>query len=412
MRTHASRVALGLTLGLLCLAACSKSKEAPAPSAAPTSDGSAPAAAAKPQGPLTVGLVTDVGGRGDQSFNDSALRGLELWGAGQVYAGGSYRKATPEELQASLPEGLPPVTPIPGLKPLPLQSKAQEDYEPNLNLLVDQGAQLVVGVGYLLEPAVEAAAREHKDTKFLLIDSPVLDAAGQPTRLPNVRTVTFREEEGSFLVGALAGLVTKTGKVGFVGGIEVPLIKKFEAGFRAGVAATNPKAAAQVLVLYTGNFDNVSAGKQVGQNLLARGVDVLFHAAGTSGLGAIQAVKEARAAGRGAWAVGVDSDQHHVAPDAVLTSMVKRVDLAVYQAAKDLAEGRFEAGDVALGLEQGGVSLAPVRVDFPGKADVLARVDALRAEVAAGRRVVPATMEALRASGAPGAADAGAPKAP
>ena len=122
-----------------------------------------------------------------------------------------------------------------------LQSKAQEDYEPNLQLLVDQGAALTIGVGFMLENAVEAVARRNPEARFLLIDSPLLDAQGSPFTLPNVRTVVFREEEGSFLVGALAGLVTRTGKVGFVGGMEIPLINKFEAGFRAGVMTHQPR---------------------------------------------------------------------------------------------------------------------------------------------------------------------------
>ncbi len=374
-----------LALAALALA-CSKKSEEPSP---------APSPGAAPQGKrLQVGLVTDIAGRGDQSFNDSALRGLELWAAGQRYAGGRYVPASDAERASTFPEGLPAPTPLP-VAPQVLQSKAPEDYEPNLQLLVDQGAALTIGVGYLLEPALEAVARRNPEARFVLIDSPLMDGKGQPFTLPNVHTIVFREEEGSFLVGALAGLVTRTGKVGFVGGMEVPLIRKFEAGFRAGVMTTNPAAAKNLFVSYTGSFDNVSAGKQVGQDLLAKGADVVFHAAGGDGLGVIQAVKEARAAGRQAYVIGVDSDQSHVAPDAVLTSMVKRVDLAVYTATREVVEDAFRPGDLVLGLKEGGVGYAPVRLDFPGKAEALAKVEALGKRVAAGELKVPASLPAL-----------------
>jgi basic membrane protein A and related proteins len=376
-------------LSLTALAcACSKKQD----ESSPAGQGSSAQATAPKAARQKVGLVTDIAGRGDQSFNDSALRGLELWGAGQRYSGGRYAEASAQERAKSLGQAQLPLLPV---APLVLQSKAPEDYEPNLQLLVDQGAALTIGVGYLLEPAVEAIARRNPEARFVLIDSPLLDAQGKPFTLPNVHTVVFKEEEGSFLVGALAGLVTRTGKVGFVGGMEVPLIRKFEAGFRAGVMTTNPQAARSLLVSYTGSFDNVSAGKQVGQDLLAKGADVVFHAAGGDGLGVIQAVKEARAAGRKVFVIGVDSDQSHVAPEAVLTSMVKRVDLAVYTATRELVEGAFRPGDLVMGLKEGGVGYAPVRVDFPGKAEALAKVEALGRRVAAGELKVPASLPAL-----------------
>jgi basic membrane protein A len=370
------RLTLALPLAALALAACRK-ETPPGPGPAPT-----PAAPTH-----LVGLVTDVGGRGDQSFNDSALRGLEAWAANQRFDKGSYVALTPSERAAQVPAELRATVTPDGIKPLVVQSKAQEDYQPNLQLLVDQGAELTVGVGFMLENAVEAVARANPTAKFVLIDSPILDEQGTPQQLPNVRTVVFKEEEGSFLAGALAGLVAKE-KVGFVGGMELPLIKKFEAGFRAGVQATNPKAV--VLVQYTGSFDNVAQGKQVAQDLVAKGAEVIFHAAGSDGIGVIQAVKEAHAQGKSVLAIGCDSDQAHLAPEAVLTSMVKRVDLAVWQAAHDLGAGRFTAGDVVLGLKEGGVALAPVTVDFAGKAEALAQVQALGARISAGELKVPA----------------------
>ena len=376
---------LSLLSALVLVSACKK-QEAAKPEGAPAAD--APAAAAPKPKTLKVGLVTDVGGRGDHSFNDSALRGLELWGAGKKMEGGSYKDASPEEIKETLQQDLATrnIAPV-NVTPVVLQSKVPEDYEPNLQTLVDEGVSLAIGVGFMLENAVETVAKRNPDAKFLLIDSPLVGADGKPYTLPNVRTVTFREEQGSFLVGALAGLASKNNKVGFVGGMEVPLIKKFEAGFRAGVAAVNPKAT--VLVNYTGSFDNVSAGKQVGQDLVNKGADVVYHAAGSDGLGVIQAVKEARAAGKPVFVIGVDSDQSHVAPEAVLTSMIKRVDLGVYEAVRDLSQGKLEGGDVTLGLREGGVTYAPVRVDFPGKAEALQKVEELRAKVVSGEIQVP-----------------------
>lgn len=379
-----------LLVAALALAACKKD---PPPSARPAVEAPKPAEEA-----LTVGLVTDVGGRGDTSFNDSALRGLEAWAADQRFVDGKYVALSADERKAAVPEELAArIAPV-AVKPLVVQSKAQEDYQPNLQLLVDQGADLTVGVGFMLENSVETVARQNPGSKFLLIDSPIMDAKGAPVSLPNVRTVVFREEEGSFLVGALAGLVAKE-KLGFVGGMEIPLIKKFEAGYRAGVQTTNPKA--QVLVQYTGSFDNVAAGKQAAQDLIAKGCEVIFHAAGSDGNGAIQAVKEARAAGKAVYAIGVDSDQSHLAPDAVLTSMVKRVDLAVYQATADLKAGAFSAGDQVMGLKEGGVSYAPVKLALPELAALLAKVEALKAKIVAGEVKVPSNTTDLASFKAP-----------
>ncbi|WP_141328130.1 BMP family protein [Myxococcus sp. AB025B] len=374
---------LALT-ALLC--ACTKSKEESPPAGAPATSQQAA------KKPLPVGLVIDVGGRGDHSFNDAALRGLELWAAGKRYEGGKYVDAAPDEVSKSLPAHLSSIAAT--LKPLPiqpvvLQSKAQEDYIPNLQLLVDRGSQLTIGNGYLLANAVRTSAQENPKARFLLIDSQVLDSQGKALKLPNVRTVLFKEHEGSFLVGALAGLVTKTNKVGFVGGIEVPLIQRFEVGYRAGVKTTKPEAAQALMSVYTGSFNDMAAGKQVAQDLIAKGADVIFHAAGSDGIGVIQAVKEARAAGKNVYAIGVDSDQSHVAPEAILTSMLKHTDLVVYQTAKDLVDDKFTASEQVLGIKENGVAMAEVRVDFPGKAEALQKVEALRQRIISGDIQVP-----------------------
>jgi len=344
--------------------------------------------------PHTVGLALDVGGRGDQSFNDGALRGLETMAAGLRYTPRGYEALPDDEYSKLLgPLALPHLG-IP--KPIVLQGKAQEDYEPNLQLLVDQGAELVVAVGFLMEPATRKVARDNPRAKFLLIDSPVLDEAGKPTALPNVRAVVFREHEGSFLAGALAGELTRTGKVGFVGGMQLPVIQKFEVGFRAGVRTVNPAAAGALLVAYTGTFDDERKGIEVGQDLYRRGCDVVFHGAGLDGLGVIKAAQQA-----GRWVIGVDSDQSHVAPRNVLTSMIKHADLAVYQAVRDTVNGSFRGGDFSLGLAEGGVGLAPLGGEADPdltearRAAALKDVEALRAAVVSGRIAVPATHQEL-----------------
>ncbi|MBM7114516.1 BMP family lipoprotein [Archangium primigenium] len=362
---------LGLVLALSAVSACKSRKEEPAPPAPKVS---------------RVGLVLSLGGRGDQSFNDSALRGLEQWSAGVKSAGEGYQPLSAEERRASL-EGLDTPLPALGVTPLVVQSRVAEDYEPNLQLLADQGVPLSIAVGFPMENAVETAARRNPSMHYLLVDSPLLSAQGEPFTLPNVRTVVFREEEGCFLVGALAGLVTKTGTVGFVGGMEIPLVKRFEAGFRAGVAATRPQA--RVLVNYTGGFTNFALGKQVGQDLLVKDADVIFAAAGVDGLGAIQAVKEARDAGKPVYVIGVDSDPSHLAPQAVLSAVVKRVDRVVYEAVKDERAGTFQGGTQNLGLKEGGITLAPVRLDFPGKAEALGALADFQAKIIAGDIRVP-----------------------
>src|SRR6202171_118149 len=345
----------------------------------------------KKQAPHTIGLALDVGGRGDQSFNDGALRGLEIMAAGLRYTARGYERLTEAESQSLLPANLrgDPFPPLGIPPPLVLSGKAQEDYEPNLQLLVDQGAELIVAVGFMMEPATRAVSARNPNTRFLLIDSPVLDAKGSPTTAPNVRAVVFREHEGSFLAGALAGQLTG-GKVGFVGGMQLPLIRKFETGFRAGVRQVNP--AAEVLVAYTGTFDDERKGIEVGGALYARGCDIVFHGAGLDGLGVIKAGQQG-----GKLVDGVATDQAHCAPANVLTSMVKHVDVAVYLAVKDVLAGAFSGGDIVLGLKEGGGGLAAVgEMVPPAQRDAaLARVEKLGADIVGGHLHVPATLEQL-----------------
>jgi basic membrane protein A len=351
------------------------------------------------QAKLKIGLITDVGGRGDQSFNDSGLRGLETWAAGVKYSPSGYSPLSEDEFKATVPADVAggQLAHL-GVEPVVVQAKSQEDYEPDLQLSVDDGTALTVAVGFMFESSVATVSKRNPNAKFLLVDSPILDASNAPYVLPNVATLTFREQEGSYLVGVLAAQVSGSGKVGFVGGMEQPLIKKFEAGFKAGVRKANPNAT--VLVSYTGSFDNPNAGKQAAQDLLSKGADVIFQAAGADGLGVIAAVKEARAAGKNVYVVGVDSDQAHLAPEAVLTSMVKHVDLAVYRTIQSVQTGTFKAGDVQWGIKEGGVGLAPIRVNLPNKDKLTADLDAISKQIASGEIKVPATLTELDAQAA------------
>ena len=368
-----------LALFLACLFSLAACKDSSGPSS-----GSGPSE-------VKIGLITDVGGRGDESFNDSALRGLEMWAAGKKYAVSGYQPLPNAEFQASITPDLKNehIAHL-GVSPVILQAKAHEDYEPDLDLLVKEKVSLTIGVGFMLENAIEATAKKHPESRFLLIDSPILDAQNKPYTLPNVMTAIFRENESCFLAGAVAGLASKSGKVGFVGGMEIPIIKRFEAGFVAGLKIVNPELAAQAKRVYTGNFDDSASGKRIALDLYNQGVDVVFHAAGSGGLGVIQAAKE-----QNKFAIGCDADQAHLAPKNVITSTLKHVDYAVYRAIKAVADKKFAPGDAVLGLRDGGVGLTSITVDFPGKDAGLAKVEKLRKAVMAGQIKVPATIDEL-----------------
>lgn len=303
---------------------------------------------------LSVGVVFDTGGRGDQSFNDSAYAGLD--------------RATKDM----------------GINPQTADSKQVADYERNLRILAEQKVPLIIAVGISMKTPVEKVAPEFPETKFALIDE-VVDS-------PNVRGIKFREEEGSFLVGYLAGLMTKSGQVGFVGGQEIPLIKKFEAGYIAGVMTAN-KTAKVLPAKYTGSWTDVDMGKQCAKTLFGQGADIVYHASGGCGKGVIQAAKET-----GKYAIGVDSDQDHLAEGRVLTSMIKRVDEAVYQTIKDFRDGKFEGGEKIYDLKAGGVGISDLKFtkDAIG-AENLKKVDEIKAKIVAGEIKVPSSPEELDA---------------
>lgn len=300
-------------------------------------------------------MVTDVGGLGDKSFNDSAYRGLQ-------------------KAQAILHADVSV-----------LQSRAVADYEPNLTTLAERGDSLIFAIGFLMHDSLDDVAPRFGSTRFAIIDS-VVDQ-------PNVTSVTFKEEESSFLAGVLAGLVTRTGTVAFLGGVQSPLIEKFRDGFDAGVHSANPKA--KILVKYTGSFDDVAAGKEYAALLFDQGADIVYAAAGKCGLGAID---EVRARPVGTYIIGVDSDQDALAPGKVLTSALKHVDNAVFALSSDAARGKVPSGHVVLGLKENGVGLSAMtytRAALPPHA--LATVDAYRRAIVSGRIVVPSTADQLAA---------------
>lgn len=298
---------------------------------------------------VTYGMVTDMGGLGDKSFNDSAWAGL--------------KKAEKDF----------------GVEPKILQSTKQEDYEPNLGNMA-QSVDLTIAVGFLFENAMKAAADQYPDKKFGVIDT-VADKA-------NVMSVLFKEHEGSFLVGVIAGMTTKSNVIGFVGGMEIPVIEKFEAGFVAGVKSVNPNA--KVLIDYTGDFGKADLGKEVALKQFAQNADVIFHASGACGIGVIQAADE-----KGFWAIGVDQDQSKESTkNKVLCSMIKRVDTGTYTITKAVVDGKFEGGKViTLGLKEEGVGYSDEGKNVAK--DVASKADAYRKSIIDGKIVVPATRAEL-----------------
>jgi len=302
---------------------------------------------------VRIGLVFDVGGRGDKCFNDSAYEGL----------------ARAERELGARASFLEPV--------------GSEDREAALRLFAARHLDLVIAVGFIFTSDVDAVARAYPDVHFACVDY----AGAEASMPPNVEGLSFREEEGSFLVGAVAGLVSRTHHVGFVGGMTIPLIRKFEAGYGAGVRAACPLCT--VHVAYAGStpdaFKDPARGRSLAAFEIAAGADVLFHASGATGHGVFEGAREARAL-----AIGVDADQYDELPGTVLTSMVKRVDVAVYDAIAQTAKGHFQAGMRVLGLAEHGIDYVHEGPHAAGLSDtVKQRVEELRAEVIRGARRVP-----------------------
>jgi|TARA_B110000285_G_C15017669_1_gene559886 basic membrane protein A len=257
-------------------------------------------------------IVFDMGGKFDKSFNESAYRGMEKW---KKESGKDY---------------------------LEFEISNESQREQAIRRMAEKGASPIIGIGFGQASSIEKVAKEFPNLKFAIIDM-VVDA-------PNVQSVVFKEQEGSYLVGVMAAKASQTGKVGFVGGMDIPLIRKFECGYRQGVMSVN--ASNEVFANMTGTtgaaWNDPARGGELAKSQFSKGADVVFAAAGGTGMGVYQAAKDS-----GKLAIGVDSNQNHVQPGTMLTSMLKRVDVAVYNVAM-----AHTVGVSVLGLKEGGVDYA------------------------------------------------------
>ena len=292
------------------------------------------AAAAEPA------IVYDMGGKFDKSFNEAAFVGMEAW-----------KKET-------------------GKQYLEFEIANESQREQAIRRMAEKGASPIIGVGFSQASAIEKVAKEFPKLNFVIVDMVV--------GLPNVQSVVFKEQEGSFLVGAMAAMASKTGKVGFVGGMDIPLIRRFQCGYEQGAKFANAKA--EVFANMTGTtgaaWNDPTRGGELAKAQFAKGADVVFAAAGGTGVGVYQAAKDS-----GKLAVGVDSNQNHLQPGTMLTSMLKRVDVAVYNVSKS-----FAPGITVLGLKEGGVDYA---MDANNAklvpADMKKKVDAAKADIISGK---------------------------
>jgi basic membrane protein A len=312
-------------------------------------------------GGIEVGVVFDVGGRGDKSFNDGAYRGAER---AREQLGARVRFIEPGE---------------------------GSDREAGLRLLAAEGVDLVIGVGFIFTDDLTALAREYPTVAFAGVDYALkTDANGHVIPPPpNLAALKFREEEGSFLVGALAALVGGSKQVGFIGGMDIPLIHKFEAGYRAGVRHVCPRCT--VIAQYAGvtpeAFRNPGRGKELALSQYGSGVNVIFHASGSTGLGVFEAARQ-----RGKLVIGVDADQYDEAPGHVLTSMVKGVETVLYDQIERAANGTFRGGVFSYGLAEGGVGYVyDARTAHLVPDSVRARLEELKRDIIARQIAVPAT---------------------
>ena len=263
-------------------------------------------------------VIYDMGGKFDKSFNEGVYNGV--------------KKFTDET----------------GIDVMEFEVTNETQREQAMRRMAERGATVILGVGFAQADAISKVAAEYPDKQFSIIDVSWLDA-------PNLRQYSFKEHEGSYLVGVAAALASETGKVGFVGGMDIPLIRKFACGYVGGVKAANGNA--DVYQNMTGTtpsaWNDPGKGAELAKSQIDRGADVVYHAAGGTGLGVIQAAADA-----GKLAIGVDSNQNGLAPGSVLTSMLKRVDVAAYETFKDAMEGKFTSGLQALGIAEGGVDWA------------------------------------------------------
>jgi basic membrane protein A and related proteins len=340
------------------LAACGsdeeKDKDTSNNSGSNTSEGSDDA--------FTVAMVTDVGGVDDKSFNQSAWEGVQKFGADNGLSKGTGGFDY-------------------------LQSNSDADYNTNLNNLLRRDFDLVFGVGFMMGDAIGEIANDNPDAMLAIIDSEV-DAE-------NVASILFKEQEGAFLAGVVAASMTESGKIGFVGGTDIPVINRFHAGYIEGAKAVNPDI--EIQVNYTGVFDDASKGKIAANSMYSSGVDIIFHAAGGTGNGVFSEAKERKTKDPKAnvWVIGVDADQYAEgqvdnSTNITLTSMLKGVNNAVVDIATKAKNGEFPGGTTTVyGLAEDGVGLADSRGAIPQ--DVLDKVEEYKAKIASGEIKVSET---------------------
>jgi basic membrane protein A len=294
-------------------------------------------------------IVYDLGGKFDKSFNEAAYRGMEQW-----------KKET-------------------GKQYLEFEVSNESQREQAIRRMAERGASPIIAMSFSQASAIEKVAKEFPKLQFAIVDDVV--------KQPNVQSVIFKEHEGSFLVGVMAAIASKTGKAGFVGGMDIPLIRKFQCGYEQGVKYINPKA--EVVANMTGTtgaaWNDPTRGGELAKAQFSKGVDVIFAAAGGTGAGVYQAAKDG-----GKLAIGVDSNQNHMQPGTMLTSMIKRVDVAVYNISK-----AHKPGLMLLGLKEGGVDYAMDEHNAKlVSADMKKRVDAAKADIVSGKiKVVDYTVD-------------------
>ncbi len=347
------------TAATLTLAGCAGTPAAPTPE--PTDTGAAPTTTApEPAEKIKVGMAFDVGGRGDQSFNDSAAAGLDK-AAAEFGVEAKDVAATAGE--------------------------AESVREERLQQLIDAGFDNIVAVGFAYAASVGKVAAANPDVKFAIVDD-----ASEASTAPNVMNITFAEHEGSFLVGAAAALKSETGHIGYVGGVQTPLIERFQAGYEAGAKAVNPDIKIDVNYLtqppdFSG-FGDPAKGETAAKAMFDAGADIVYHAAGDSGGGVFNAAKAA-----GKSAIGVDSDQALTAAedvrDVIITSMIKRVDVGVYTFIKSIHDGTFKAGETVFDLKADGVGYSTTGDKI---ADIVPKLEEFKEQIIAGSITVPSTV--------------------
>ena len=341
--------AMGSSL-VACGSSAASSTAPAASSAAGSTAASSPAASGET---VKIGMVTDVGGVNDKSFNQTSWEGLQALAAEDPSFEVSY-----------------------------LESKTDADYSANLEAFLDEDYDLIISVGYMLADATRAAAEANPDQKFAIIDDDTCQD------LPNVACLMFAQEQASYLVGVVAGMATQTNTVGYVQGMVSESMNRFGVGYIAGVLAANPNA--KILQFNANSFSDAAGGSAAATQMITSGADVIYHAASATGNGVIEACQS-----NGIYAIGVDTDQSSLAPDTVLTSAMKRVDNAAQDISKSVKDDTYAAGVHVYDMSNGGVDIAPTQ-DLLTE-DMISAVDAAKADILSGKVSVPTNGEELEA---------------